>query len=1200
MQDLSKIRHVQPYDPVDAGVTAQPTKAIEVRLKELEAIVYGSAAANINNQLIIPNVLIQTKSPNQVGLYNVVYYNPNDGLYELASANVTLTSGVFEANPSALAVGVVIAIRGNQADVLIGGVAVWGADPGRGSIMDSLIVEGESGFQPGAVYYLSDSVPGKVTRFPPSLKIQVLVASDRNFIVAPIYATPEAIQNVYTLPVGMNPVGSVRTIPPDQKQVVLVGFDALEQYDGVNNLWRLSSEGAVGSISNFGYMIADASVTTEPDSPIYVRIQVDGLGNINIFSANTVADLYDGGPNVFNQLKGINALTALASGNQGTVRYYTVMDNSGVNLGTLMFKFTTFDTSLVRHVIFKFPDHFQGWKMVNAPIPPTATAVINSSGVVTNIAVMEGSIGYTTPPTVIITDGSGPGYGAVATANLNEFGTVTSITVNNGGASYVAPIVTFDSVVTNVQTLNGGNGATATAIVAGGSITGATVTAGGSGYYNDPLVTVVDPLGVGVGAQLMAETLNGAVIGFSVVSGGTGYSSVSLPIVSIQNPFNFGYDPGVVYPSPLLKVVGQTPSVAPVITTTFSPLSISRVNVLSSGVGYDPATTITLSPSNGAVLHPVVDDAGRIVRVDVVNSGSGFAGVPTVTIVNATGIFGNGANLSLTLGSSVQSAAIVTSGSGMTDPATLVLGVPVRTVELDASGSGYVSAPSVTIDPPDVSGIPVAQGGVQATAVALLGGTIARVEITNAGTGYSQTAPPSITLSGTGGTGASLSLAVGADGKIKEVEVLNPGYGYTALSATISAPSSGTTATISIYLEGTGSVVSYVVTNPGNGYVTPPNVVVGVSPTGDNAGASIKLVGGTAQFLVTTSGAGGTRIPQTVSPTIGNNLQITDYNDDFPDVVRPLNSVWYYNMKAEPNLKALYPAVPIDKVAFMFNGVEQNVSIFNEAQRLIANPDADIAVTRRTLLWPTFDENGCPWDASIQQYVNDTNATGRDCQIPGTGPSNFNSIFWNLWDKVFKYETQRNTAWIDLNKASRFYQTGKVESIAALSPLQIIDTVAGSLSRNDGTPMTGQLLITLDSAANLSGKPSVQINLTNPGEIQPIYTNNTGRAVAISSILLTVIFQNNTAGLTPNASYCAEVVIGTQAGNYRDIVGSTTADVCQTRLFAVNQVKEIWPDADEPSPLIQPNQTVYLQVVQPAGAPIVTQISVARIKGTVL
>lgn len=1286
-QDLSKIRHVQPLDPVAAEVTSEPTRAIEIRLKELEAIVYGAQTTN-NTQLVIYNVAVNTNAPNAVGLYSIVFFNANSGLYELALANVTLVSGTFTANPTALAVGVVIALRGSQADIMIGGTAPWGADPARTNLMNTLIVEGEAGFLPGVVYYLSDTYPGQVTQYAPSLKIQVLVASDQNFIVAPQYATPEAIQNVYTLPVGMRPVGSTRLVPPGLDQVSVVGFDGLEQYDAVNNQWQLTADGSVPTYVNFGYMVADATVSSDPANPIYVRVEIDTSGNINIYSSNTLAGLSDSGT-IFNQLTGGSALAALASNNYGTVRNYVVKDSTNNVLGTLSFKFTAFDVSLVRHVIFKFPDHFQGWKAVNAAITPYATASITNSGAISAITIVEGSSGFTTAPLVVIIDTGLVGSGATASATINEFGIITSVTITNPGTGYVTPVVSFVENIATVQVLNGGSGATATATVAGGIITGVTITAGGSGYYLNPLVTIIDPLGVGTGAQILAEVLNGAVISATVVNGGTGYNSSSLTVLRIQNQFNQGYDSGVSYAAPVTRVVGQAPGTAPVLTPTYAPMSIVRVDVLASGIGYNSGTTVTITTNFGAVLHPVIDDVGHIIRVDIISPGSGFTSVPTLALANVTsgGVTGNGAQLVAVLGTSVQSVIVTSGGAGLTDPATAVIGVPVLNIEADTFGTGYLTAPVVTIDAPDIAGIPVANGGAQATATALLGGTIQRVVITNAGTGYSQSAPPAITLTGTGGTGAALALAVGSDGTIQDVEIVNPGAGYTALSATIAAPGSGITATIAIYLEGnmvgtvvgtsithagsgyvsgsasiavsggspttaavlapvvsndgngsilgvtivnggagytspptlvvsnptTGTdiativafldgnaVVGYTITNPGNGYVTPPAISIAAPPFGITAEASAKLVGGTAQLNVLLNGAGGSRMAQASPFSTGNNLQVTDYVDDFPDVSKPTNAAWYYNIKADPNLKALYPAVPIDKLAFLFNGVGLVVTIYNEAQQSVTDPDADIAVTRRTLLWTTFSNDGCPWDGSAQQYVNDTGATGRDCIIQGTGPGSFTAAFWKLWDQVFKYEVQRNRGWVDLNKASRYYQTGRVESLSALSPLRLIDTVTGAQSQNNGQPMTGQLMLVDDSEVAIFQGTGVQINLANPGELQAIFQNTTGRMVAISSFLLTVVFQTNASNLVPNASYCAQITIGTEAGNYQDIVGSSAADVFSTRLFAVNQVKEIFPDADQPAPLIQPNQAVYISVSQPAGAPILVQTAVAYIKGNVL
>lgn len=75
----------------------------------------------------------------------------------------------------------------------------------------------------------------------------------------------------------------------------------------------------------------------------------------------------------------------------------------------------------------------------------TATAsATQSSGVVNSINVTNTGAGYTTSPTVTITDSSGtPTALATATAAIDGFGKVSSITITSGGAGYTTPIVTI-------------------------------------------------------------------------------------------------------------------------------------------------------------------------------------------------------------------------------------------------------------------------------------------------------------------------------------------------------------------------------------------------------------------------------------------------------------------------------------------------------------------------------------------------------------------------------------------------------------------------------------------------------------------------------------------------------------------------------------------------------------------------------------
>jgi hypothetical protein len=86
--------------------------------------------------------------------------------------------------------------------------------------------------------------------------------------------------------------------------------------------------------------------------------------------------------------------------------------------------------------------------------------------------------------------------------------------------------------------------------------------------------------------------------------------------------------------------------------------------------------------------------------------------------------------------------------------------------------------------------------------------SIQQINITNAGSGY--TSAPSVTISAplSGGTQATATATV-VDGKVTSIEITNKGESYATATVTIAAPSSGTTATATAalykpYLEHTG------------------------------------------------------------------------------------------------------------------------------------------------------------------------------------------------------------------------------------------------------------------------------------------------------------------------------------------------------------------------------------------------------------
>ena len=77
---------------------------------------------------------------------------------------------------------------------------------------------------------------------------------------------------------------------------------------------------------------------------------------------------------------------------------------------------------------------------------------------------------------------------------------------------------------------------------------------------------------------------------------------------------------------------------------------------------------------------------------------------------------------------------------------------------------------------------------------------ISEINVTNQGSGYSNTAPPTVTLSGGGGSGAT-AQAITTDGKVTRIEVINAGSGYTsAPTVTIGTQGGGSGATATAVL----------------------------------------------------------------------------------------------------------------------------------------------------------------------------------------------------------------------------------------------------------------------------------------------------------------------------------------------------------------------------------------------------------------
>lgn len=182
-------------------------------------------------------------------------------------------------------------------------------------------------------------------------------------------------------------------------------------------------------------------------------------------------------------------------------------------------------------------------------------------------------------------------------------------------------------------------------------------------------------------------------------------------------------------------------------------------------------------------------------------------------------------------------------------------------------GSGYKTAPTVTLSAPDQT------GGTQATATCTItstAGTVTGILVTNDGSNY--TTVPTVTIDpppepGIQATAAATLLSA----KVVSIAVINPGSGYVTAPNVSITGGGGTSATANATID-TGSIMSISLTNAGSGYSVPPTVTfTGGGGTGADAEAElISFATGTLTVNVTSGGYGYTNAANTVV-TIGNS-----------------------------------------------------------------------------------------------------------------------------------------------------------------------------------------------------------------------------------------------------------------------------------------------------------------------------------------
>jgi hypothetical protein len=139
-------------------------------------------------------------------------------------------------------------------------------------------------------------------------------------------------------------------------------------------------------------------------------------------------------------------------------------------------------------------------------------------------------------------------------------------------------------------------------------------------------------------------------------------------------------------------------------------------------------------------------------------------------------------------------------------------------------------------------------------------GAITSIDTDSIGEGYDAASPPTITISGGNGTGATAEVVV--DGSINEITVESGGSGYTSspLVSIVGGGGSGASATAIITK---GSVSRVLIVDGGTGYTSQPSITI-VGGGGSGATASASVRGPIKSISVTNGGASYTSKPSIV------------------------------------------------------------------------------------------------------------------------------------------------------------------------------------------------------------------------------------------------------------------------------------------------------------------------------------------------
>jgi len=438
---------------------------------------------------------------------------------------------------------------------------------------------------------------------------------------------------------------------------------------------------------------------------------------------------------------------------------------------------------------------------------------------------------------ISLTGGSGGGLKADLTVGFG-------VDITTAGAGY------SDAEYANVNI-------TSVSSVAAGAIQTFGITNGGADYVNGTYTAVPITGGNGTSATADITISGGGVISIVPNNTGSNYQAADAVTISAADvggsklssvtigTAGTGYTDGTYLNVPILTSSGSGSGAKANMTVSGGAVTVCTI-ANDQGGGYTLSDTLTV---DGDELTVAVANNGTITAAGNNYANGSYTGVVTTMTNTRDGLAGNGLTLD-----------VVVSGNQVTG------------ATINAGGTNYQVNDTLAVDSGNI-------GGTGA-------GIINTVNITNAGTGYTDGVYPGVAL--TGGTGSNATAEVTINGgAVDVITITNGGSGYSSSDNLGLTGYAGAQLTVTALVSPSGFEFTVSAITVGSGVVlTPSNVITGAGSVlsvatvstgtgGSNGTANITVISG-AVTAVAISDAG-------TGYSIGDTIRVNDADMEYDD-----------------------------------------------------------------------------------------------------------------------------------------------------------------------------------------------------------------------------------------------------------------------------------------------------------------------------